>query len=470
MDIRNISSANFDNTARRQNIKKDGGATINTRDSFLSAGAAGDADPGAKLKNLSAVLKDIDIKIKQMVLFSVPISDAAGDKSRGFPAPEPVVGYDGSIYTNTMDGKLKALDSRGNLKWEYETNGSTYITPAVGLDGTIAFYGSDYRSIIALNSDGTEKFKAAIPDSPYRDPQIDDNGNIYFRTRKHLHKINNQGETEWSREIPEKSGFLLTPDGRILVPSGNGIKCFNESQETQWQFNPKGSVDAPLAFGTDSKMMIVENGHFKIIGKDGNVSVETKINDEVRGEILVDHKDNSYFGGKSLHAMGADGKLLWQFDTGGNINRKPAIGQDGVIYAVSDQELFAVKDGKMQWKAPLADSEVDSVNVSPDGNIYIDNGANNIEIFNKDGKKQGDFNSPDGSFKAGGLHRDGFMIVCDHKNLYALKERSLKEVAADIAGEVKNGKPEEKSSKIETQGDWVIIGGVRIPRRRNAGL
>ena len=470
MEIRNINTTQFDNTAKGKKIKGFGHPGIDTRDSFQHSASSSAADPGAKLKNLSAVLKDIDIKKKQTVLFSVPISDAAGDKSRGFPAPEPVVGYDGSIYTNTMDGKLKALDSRGNLKWEYETNGSTYVTPAVGLDGTIAFYGSDYRSIIALNSDGTEKFKAAIPDSPYREPQIDDDGNIYFRTRKHLHKINNQGETEWSREIPEKSGFLLTPDGRILVPSGNGIKCLNKSQETQWQYNPEGSVDAPLAFGIDSKMMIVENGHFKIIGKDGNVSVETKINDEVRGEILVDHKDNSYFGGKSLHAMGADGKLLWQFDTGGNINRKPAISQDGVIYAVSDQELFAVKDGKMQWKAPLADSEVDSINVSPDGNIYIDNGANNMEIFNKDGKKQGDFNSPDGSFKAGGLHRDGFMVVCDHKNLYALKERSIKEVAADLEKEIKEEKVQEKPAKIETQGDWVIIGGVRIARRRNANL
>ena len=471
MEIRNVQAGQFDNS-KIGSKKKSGTKGINTRDSFQKMGS-GTADPGAQLKNLSSVLKNSQVKEKKRIQFSVPISDVEMDKARYFPAPEPVVGYDGTIYTTTMEGKLKAFDSEGNEKWEFQNDGSTHITPSVGIDGTVAFYSGNYKKMIALNPDGSKKFETTLPGSPYRDPEVDDKGNIYFRTEKQLNKINNKGELEWSRKIVKGAGFLMTPEGKILVPYKGEIACIDESQKMLWTYNPKGPIDASPAFGSNGKMMMVEKGHFKILDKDGKISADTKIENEARGDVLVDDKDNSYFGGKTLHAMDPDGKKLWEYDAGGYINRAPAITQDGTVIAATQQDIFAIKDGKLLWKTPVDDPDVQEIFVSPDGTVYKynDGGQKNLEIFGKDGKKLGDYRSPNGSFKIGGFHKDGYLAVCDHRELHALKERSTKEVAADLAKEVKKEEQgNEDPAKIETQGDWVIIGGVKIKRRRKSGF
>ena len=47
---------------------------------------------------------------------------------------------------------------------------------------------------------------------------------------------------------------------------------------------------------------------------------------------------------RNLYALnGKTGVMLWEFETGGNINCAPAIGSDGIIYIGSDDnKLYAI--------------------------------------------------------------------------------------------------------------------------------
>ena len=64
--------------------------------------------------------------------------------------------------------------------------------------------------------------------------------------------------------------------------------------------------------------------------------------------------------------------FAWRFATGGQIRSRPAVAQDGTIYAISeDGYLYAVSpSGELAWKADLGWLPWDCLAVSPDGMIY----------------------------------------------------------------------------------------------------
>ena len=68
-----------------------------------------------------------------------------------------------SIYVGSMDGKIYALDgATGIKKWEYETGGEVYSSPAIGPNGTV-YVGSNDGKIYALASESKGLAKSGWP-------------------------------------------------------------------------------------------------------------------------------------------------------------------------------------------------------------------------------------------------------------------------------------------------------------------
>jgi outer membrane protein assembly factor BamB len=64
------------------------------------------------------------------------------------------IGTDGTIHVGANDGKLYAFTPSGEVKWFFETPGSSIMSsPAIGADGTI-YFGSWDRSFYAVGSTG----------------------------------------------------------------------------------------------------------------------------------------------------------------------------------------------------------------------------------------------------------------------------------------------------------------------------
>jgi outer membrane protein assembly factor BamB len=64
--------------------------------------------------------------------------------------------------------------------------------------------------------------------------------------------------------------------------------------------------------------------------------------------------------------------FAWRFATGGQIRSRPAVAQDGTVYAIAeDSYLYALSpSGALAWKADLGWLPGDCLAVSPDGMIY----------------------------------------------------------------------------------------------------
>ena len=99
----------------------------------------------------------------------------------------PTIGRDGTIYvvggesTSTESNHLYALDYEGNIKWVFSIHNSSESTPVIDGEGTIYLgtwspHGSPYAAnlnFIAINPDGTEKYRAVFEGNPGIFPDID---------------------------------------------------------------------------------------------------------------------------------------------------------------------------------------------------------------------------------------------------------------------------------------------------------
>ena len=58
---------------------------------------------------------------------------------------------EGTVYIGSSDGSLYAIDSKGELKWRYQTEGWIESSPLIGADGTI-YFGSNDNHLYAIGN------------------------------------------------------------------------------------------------------------------------------------------------------------------------------------------------------------------------------------------------------------------------------------------------------------------------------
>ncbi len=104
----------------------------------------------------------------------------------------PAVGSDGSIYVGDYGGVLHAINPDGSNKWRYPNEGPVqgyydHASPAIGADGTIYIQrngppegGSGFGDLLAVNPDGTLRWKKDILPNSDSSPAIDNNGVVYI--------------------------------------------------------------------------------------------------------------------------------------------------------------------------------------------------------------------------------------------------------------------------------------------------
>lgn len=94
----------------------------------------------------------------------------------------PAIGWDGTIYAGSYDGKLYAIadsGSQGVMKWEFPTGGPIDGSPTVDGCGTI-YIGSRDSTMYAINPDGTLRWSFRAGGDIESSPTIGDNGILYF--------------------------------------------------------------------------------------------------------------------------------------------------------------------------------------------------------------------------------------------------------------------------------------------------
>jgi len=275
--------------------------------------------------------------------------------TNGFP-PNPAIGSDGTIYADSSDHKLYAINQDGTSKWAFTTEGSISSSPAIGEDGTI-YVGSKDHHLYAITPDGTQKWSFDLGGLIYASPAIGDDGTIYIHRSGCFYAVNPDGTLKWKFSFPEggydESSSAIGKDGTIYLGTDEGVNA-----GSLYAFSPDGKLQWRHLFG-DSIFSS------PAIGSDGTIYVGSN-----------DHK---------LYAINPNGIQLWAFTTGASIYSSPSIGSDGTIYVGSlDHKLYAINsNGTKLWAFPTGASIYSSQAIGADGTIYV--GSDNIYAVNPTG-------------------------------------------------------------------------------------
>jgi outer membrane protein assembly factor BamB len=307
-------------------------------------------------------------------------------KTNGNTGFGPTIGPDGTVYQGRWDGYFYAINKDGTLKWKYKTAGTVSYPASIGQNGTIYLGGGDAHAgpdsnLYAFNPDGSLKWKYDTKALRVGSPAVGPDGLIYVPAAPDLVVLDSSGNLKWKKgpeigfynvpvvyaaecgppPLPPCNGMnqssgecgapplppcggmgqpqnenmfqpssdqgdiagiitpAISPDGTIYVGNAQGILSAidPETREVKWTYQTGADPNQPGFYGLPS---------FPLVDKQGTVYIGS-----------VDGK---------MYAVDKDGKLLWQYQTGGKITEaSPAFGSDGVLYFTSqDGYLYAIGD------------------------------------------------------------------------------------------------------------------------------
>lgn len=215
------------------------------------------------------------------------------------------ISKDGIIYF-TEEGEIYAVDTDGNLKWNYKDP-----------SGAHEFTG---RVLIALNGNLYSKSMISPPGSHFL--------NIFTPTGK------------LSRTV-ELSGFnteycAIGIDGTIYYCDYHNLNAFNPETETKIWKNPDFKPYSRPVIGRDGTIFIGSHDpdYLYAVTPQGNTKWKYPMQGRVETPVVA--KNNTVYASSwanELYSITADrGVLRWEIDTDEIVRMSPLLAQDGTLY------------------------------------------------------------------------------------------------------------------------------------------
>ncbi|MFC1529169.1 PQQ-binding-like beta-propeller repeat protein [Gemmatimonadota bacterium] len=215
-----------------------------------------------------------------------------------------------------------------------------YSSPGLGSDGTI-YIASRGDSLRAFSPDGSINWSIYVHQQPDHttSPVIADDGTIYFSSI-YLFALNPDGSLKWRHYLEETRGSpAIGPDGTVYVIALNQLLAITPEGSLDWEKTIL-PISAPVT------------------GPDGTIYCGT-----------IGLSPDEYY----LDALNPDGDIQWRFPVSSFVS-SPAVNENGTLYFVSADTLFAVSDqGSMEWSVPLnvpVERRV-SPSIGLNGTVYI---------------------------------------------------------------------------------------------------
>lgn len=293
----------------------------------------------------------------------------------------PVIGEDGTIYISD-DQKLYAIHSDGTLKWKFTRGNMTESNIMIGAGDVIYFStGSivldrNYQGYLyALDSNGNVLWEYRTTEMPCSyGSTLGIDGTIYFTDLGgYLHAVNADGSLKW--ETMGAGGFKSTwaiaisisPDGSTLYAHGidstmNAVNA--QTGDLIWQI--------PVSYGYFAKIApLVDNaGNVYFFANANNRDYVCSVNKN--GEIRWKYTDEEIY--------------QLAFRCGMHID------YDGNLYFSNRKDVYSLtNDGKFRWKAPLPiPGSVSPIIGDVNNNIYIACSEESVASFDQKGNQRFD--------------------------------------------------------------------------------
>ncbi len=243
----------------------------------------------------------------------------------------------GHVVYGCRDGQLYAVESNGDVAWEYDSGAGIGATPAV--DGDRVFCGNYSGRVFAVGAkNGKEAWAVELGARIVASPVVGKKW-VFVATQAGdliaLQKKN--GREAWRHALGGKPRVTpLAADDRLIIPGADGeLLCLaQKSGEVEWTYHAGSAVSSsPLRVGD---------------------------------RIVFGSKD----GGVHMVAL-RDGGLAWLQRTKGSVQATPALGKD-LLYVASDRRLVALRPqtGEVAWTFPTRAAILATPSVA-DGKVYV---------------------------------------------------------------------------------------------------
>ena len=275
-------------------------------------------------------------------------------KTGGIVAAPPTVA-DGRVYVGSDDGLLYALDAKtGELRWTFETDSKILASAACAAapngDGSWILVGSYDNTMYCVDAaTGGKLWSYETGNYINGAPAVSDGRVVFGGCDQIVHVVS---LTDGKSVATIDAGAYIAAsaavaDGLAYVGHYDGeLLCVNLADESiAWRY---GHQDGDASFSSPA------------VGKD---------------RLVFGSRD------ERVHCVRRrDGKKLWTFRTGGNVDSSPVICGDKVIVGSDDGRLYLLRlaNGKKVWSYELGDAIVSSPAVAAgmviigcdDGHVY----------------------------------------------------------------------------------------------------
>jgi outer membrane protein assembly factor BamB len=277
----------------------------------------------------------------------------------------PAISEEGTIHVGVaspMEKMFYAFNRDGSLGWGYHIESHIVeSSPVIGPDGTIYLAASNPETargaVIALNPDGSEKWRYEVGSRIPFSPTLGPDGTIYVGARNgNLYALNPDGSLKWQKNLGAvTSSAAVDAEGMIYLGTSTGYQALSPADGRQvWTYFPvDGEADSTPTLGRGGRIYLTSNSNeLYALDPDGTrvwtFSAEEEEEKEVHfsSPITLDAGRVIYAGTREgeLFAVNPDGSLRWRFPLpeGGMVLIGPAIGADGTLYAGAGSNLYAV--------------------------------------------------------------------------------------------------------------------------------
>jgi len=333
----------------------------------LAIGPDGTLYIGSHDGYLYAISKEGNHKWKAKI--GTPTADVYQPDSLTCVRSSPAIGNDGTIYIASRDGYLFSISSEGLENWRFPVDilFDSWASPAIADDGTI-YITSSYPTdgLYAINPNGTEKwFYNSTQDetheylTSFNSPSIGPDGTIYigvptgfiekpYTLETRIIALNPNGTEKWKTEPINQleSSLAIADDGTIYVGSYSGeaeqagLYAINSDGNIKWFFQCGGFEIMPTpGIGPDGTIYFGgHNSKFYALNPDGTEKWNITTDGIVESSPAIGSEGTIYFGATmantNFYALNPNGTVKWRInsDKKGSVVSSPAIGSDGTVY------------------------------------------------------------------------------------------------------------------------------------------